>query len=203
MFASCGGGARAMRAPDQKVPPDGRVAVQDFIEWLEELKNATLPIASKRERALLRRDAKLLDQSVKALVEIIGDYDAFHLGKENVGPWNPLGAVDLDGALFAAFLLGGLILQNPIVRRQAEQAQKEAQKASAAHARLTIAVTSRQRNEMIRQEAMQLWAQRPALRKSAGATAAAILKGTDCFEGCRHSGLTKRLRKLMRARMTD
>jgi hypothetical protein len=193
-----------------------RESVMDFTSWLKKLAQdtATLPSANDDEKINLREDADQLARAVDSLIKKLDVYDALHMSMRwdghqmlltgdftSWGPYDPLGLVDLSMALASAFHLGSRVIDNPIMKRRLEDLQKAAKKASVAHARQQKESKSKEYDVAILECAKSLWARRPSLRKSAGATASAILEcsNTDQFHGLKKSALEKRLRKLMLA----
>jgi hypothetical protein len=154
---------------------------------------------TKSEKEELRRNAEQLTNCVEMLANIIDTHDS-KLGFRHapyVGGTAFPGHEILCGALSAAYMIGSRAIINPIKTRL----DKEAKKASVAHARLQREKESTKINEDIMRLAAPLWVRRPHLRKRAGATASEIAesfnKGRD--HQLAENTIERRLRALMKS----
>lgn len=117
----------------------------DFMRRLREraAKEATLPNADANDREILAGDTERLENSVKSLIKVIETHDRLaawtcevsqavrssdkaklDLVVGRLTEFRPIlnGLVDLKSALWSAFSLGGYVLENPIVKREAKKA---------------------------------------------------------------------------------
>jgi hypothetical protein len=112
-----------------------REAVTKFVERLRELAEETagLPSANGEDRTILKDDALRLESSVKSLIRIIETHEDYALWMSDAsqlmrpkdraklkrvpGPFDPGGLVDLSSALAAAFRIGELGLDSPIMKQ--------------------------------------------------------------------------------------
>jgi hypothetical protein len=152
-----------------------RESLIDFMRRLSEMakESAAHASANSDDKRTLEDEAERLISSVESLIKNIEMHEAYvllmsgdaweALGPEDqaklgaLGPFDPLGLVDLSSALFAAFRLGGYVLENPIMKR----AEKELREAAAAHARHALESTSKKIDDLIVREVSLHWSRHP------------------------------------------
>jgi hypothetical protein len=176
-----------------------RETLTTFAASLAELAVKTSPDVelTKREIAELRRNAKQLTSCVESLANIFDAHDAMLAGEDYAGGSAGPGHTILCCALSAAYMIGSQATFSPIKTRL----DKEAKKASVAHARLSKEKESEAIDKMILDLAAPIWELRAACRKSAGLTASAIEEPLKKALGrpLKKNTIERRVRKLMKS----
>jgi hypothetical protein len=154
---------------------------------------------TKSEKEELRRNAEQLMSCVESLANIIDAHDS-KLGFRHapyVGGTAFPGHEILCCALSAAFMIGSRAIINPIKTRL----DKEAKKASVAHARLSEEKESEAIDKAILDLAAPIWKLRPSCQKSAGLTASAIRESLNKVldRPLRKDTIERRVRNLMKS----
>jgi hypothetical protein len=180
-------------------PSDSRKQLVSFAASLEELVVDALDLASltESEREDLRRNAEQLTSCVEALANVIDTHDA-KLGfrRPYVGGTAFPGHDILYCALTAAYKIGSLAIQNPILTRLT-QVEKRLRMANARAPRLK---SSEAIDEEIVRVAGPIWKTRSIRRRSPNAMASAI---DESFPALGKDALRKRLKKLIASGRLD